>query len=75
MVLLYSLFQSYNFVPPRGGAGEQEQVWLDKLFSLPKDKRFNILPQATFFLGATLSDESKVKISASMKGNKNSPPQ
>jgi hypothetical protein len=50
---------------------EREQFYLDKLFSLPEEKRYNILPQAVSSLGYKHKDETKAKISESMKGNTN----
>lgn len=49
-----------------------EQYWLDWLFSLPKELRYNFLPKAGNTLGFQHTEESKAKISSSLKGRKHS---
>lgn len=49
----------------------REQFYLDKLFSFSKDKRYNILPQATSVLGLKHTEETKARISKSMMNNTN----
>ncbi|RUS23426.1 hypothetical protein BC937DRAFT_88893 [Endogone sp. FLAS-F59071] len=46
---------------------EREQYWLDWLFSLPMEKRYNFSPTAGSMTGYTHSPEAKAKISASKK--------
>ena len=52
-------------VEDRNNLIEREQVWLDQ----HKGRLYNRSPTAASRLGATMSDEARAKISASLKGN------
>jgi len=49
----------------------REQHWLDWLFSLSPNFRYNFAPTAGSCLGTTRSSETRKKISAAMSGSNN----
>jgi len=49
----------------------REQYWLDWLFALPPSLRYNFCSTAGSTLGRSHSEETKAKMSAALKGEKN----
>jgi group I intron endonuclease len=50
----------------------REQFYLDRLFTLPEESRYNFLPTAGSSLGFTHTEETKQKISSTLAGRQHS---